>query len=194
MKWAFIRSFLRTESFFGIVAVVIAVSNAPVFQNVGLDPDGTERLLLVSYYIALIFALLALFLGRVLFELYCPEVIKKAATLQQYLDATPDETDEDGQIRGEMTAEWKTANQQERGRLLTTTALTVFLLLFPLSFCLAALTLVQFGRAPDQDPKGHLLVDIHIERAQGCEGRPAGPQHLPHRQCPSRRPLLRPAQ
>lgn len=168
MKWAFARNFLRTESFFGIIAVVIAVSNAPVFQNVGIGQNDTEKILLVSFYISLIFALLALFFGKVFFELYCPDIIKKAGTLEQYIEHAPDDTDEDAQIRLEMTAEWRTANQNERGQTLTAISLMLFLLLFPSSFCLAALTLLQFGLTTNQGQQGHQSIDIRFELAPRC--------------------------
>lgn len=185
MKWAFARSFLRTESFFGIIAVVIAVSNAPVFQNIGIQPNGSERLFVVAYYVSLVLALLALFLGRILFELYCPEPVKSAATLDQYLVGIPDETDDDAEIRGQMTAEWRTANQQQRGKNATTFTLFIFLFLFPASFCLAALALLEFALRPDQNPPEHLSIDIRFERAQDCAVKSS---EIPQRQrpkCPS---------
>ena len=95
MRWSFARAFFRTESFFGIVALVIAISNAPVFQNVGIGDDWIQRYLLVTFYVSLIVALLALFVGRLLFELNCPEVIKKYAGLDDYLNGVPDKTTED---------------------------------------------------------------------------------------------------
>ena len=191
MKWDFSRNFLRTESFFGIVAVVIAVSNAPIFQNIGLVPSSIERTLLVCFYISLIFALLALFFGRILFELYCPDVVKKAGTLEQHIGHIPDDTDEDAQIRLQMTAEWRTANQSERGQALTTISLAFFLFLFPLSFCLAALTLIQFGLTTNQGQQERQSNDIRFELVQECVAKPSETPESGCFVCPRTKPPKR---
>lgn len=166
MKWSFARGLLRTESFFGIMAVILAVSNAPIFQNIGIgNQDRLQRYLVVAFYVLLIFALLALFVARLCFDYFCPEPIRQSGSLAEYLSNMPDNDAEDAQIRSEMAAEWNTANNKQQGKSITAATSYVFLLLFPLSFVVAALSLLEFGltQSPspitDQSTLPHSLLD-----------------------------------
>jgi hypothetical protein len=165
VKWAFIRSFLRGSSFFGVVAIVIAISNAPIFQNVGLTPRSYERSFLVAYYIALTLALLMLFASKILFELNCPDLIKENGSFERYLAGFPSSSTLDDQIRSERTAAWRTDNIATRGRTATSLLLSAFIVLLPISFGLAALTLARFATAKAENPPTHQSDDTQALRA-----------------------------
>jgi hypothetical protein len=189
MKWAFIRSFLRGSSFFGVVAIVIAVSNAPIFQNVGLAPRSFERGLLVAYYIALTLALLMLFASKIFFELHCPDLIKENGSFERYLAGFPSGNTIDDQVRGERTAAWRTDNLAKTGRKTTSILLAAFIVFLPISFGLAAATLAQFAMTTGGDRPERRSGDIPTRLAPESAEKGEDSQNLSQAEPSSTPPL-----
>ncbi|HTU13271.1 MAG TPA: hypothetical protein VMG08_20445, partial [Allosphingosinicella sp.] len=146
MRWSTAAAALRTESFIGLITVVIAVSSAPVFQNVGAAAEYPyERQAVATFYSALIFSSLMLFFSRVSFEALCPPLIKSFTTLDSYLDRLPPASSEAILIRDRMLNDWNESNDSKRHRWITTTLVWLFFISFVSAFLLAIVALALFG-------------------------------------------------
>lgn len=150
-RWRTLGNFFGAQAFFGIVAVVIVVSNAPIFQNVGTEKGSLERTLLVSHYIMLTISLFLLFLGTLLFRAHCPDVVAEHPYLNGFLEKRAPKpapgTDDPGyQARyADALAEWEAWNESQPGRALTSAVLVVFIACFLLALCLEIASLLVFA-------------------------------------------------
>lgn len=184
MKWSFLKSFLATQSVFAIVGIVIVVANAPIFQNLGLDEQTPERYFLVSHYVTLIVSLFSLFFGGLLFELYCPELIKSNRSYLSYIEIScgrePNDDADETAVNSwnlaayEATKFWNEENLVHKGRFRTSTALGFFLILFPLSFGSAVASLLLFAQTSTPSrkasPPSILRVELYLKSAVEGEG------------------------
>lgn len=155
MKWATAAAALRTESFVGLIATVLVVSNAPIFQNIGVSTGCTEKSVMAWYwserslvslfYGSLFASAFFLFCGRVLFDAYCPITIKTFPSAHLYVGQISIHSTNGVMIRDEMIEDWDRENDAGRMKHVVTGVVVLFFTFFSLSFALAIAALARFA-------------------------------------------------
>jgi hypothetical protein len=144
-QWDFLALALRAE-LLALVGIIIAVTNAPIFQNVGVGDgaDPLEKPTVALFYGLMLLAVIPLALAKYCFEKFCPQLVKDG-DLDRILSLTPPNSTSNIRARADVVAEWNNEVLRKDGRKLTSILLIVFYLLFLFSLLAGISSLALFG-------------------------------------------------
>jgi hypothetical protein len=149
MTWSTLSQVFKSENYLALVATVLIASQAPIFETIGsFTPEppvakySNPATLAAFFYLGLFLSGLALFIGRILFDSLCPELIKSYPNAPAYLERLPFQ---DLTARAALLAAWEQEDQREKYRMVLTSFAVLFIISVTASFLLGATSLALFA-------------------------------------------------
>jgi hypothetical protein len=150
-RWSVLAAIFANETTIAFVAIIFAVTQAPIFQNVGATGSpSVERKLVSAFYVSVFMASLCYFLGHILFSLKCPVIIKAFPNRDKYIDQINPlqngNTDSDAVLaRSKLASTWAAADRDVKQILLPLMSVFCFAAFLVFSYSLAIAALIEFA-------------------------------------------------
>lgn len=149
MNWSAMSQVFKSENYLALVATVLITSQAPIFESIGsYQPTPTVSWLAnpstyaALFYFGLFISGLMLFVGRIAFDCFCPELIKSYPNATAYIERLPFH---DLTTRANLLSVWETDDSQKKYLNIVRCFAFLFVASVVISIALGATSLLLFA-------------------------------------------------